>query len=570
MAFAVKDVLNRSGRNVFLVAALVFTILVLVTLFWSLARKDIEDGVYRIVVETGDGTAHGSGFKVAEPGIVITNNHVIDGARRIQVAFMANGQASFVGARVLWYNSDKDLAILRTDQPLPGRTVELAGVGTEELSKTESVTAVGFPGIADRVARGLERGVFDPATRDRTFLDPTLSSGTIQRLVPTVQRLTIQHSANINGGNSGGPLFDACNRVVGVNTLGTRSTVGARDIYNALVNAGQVTVNDPGDLEFAVHIREVLLGLSEKEIPVSVTPGRCRGGLDVYELTAIGSSMALAFTSIVFAGFYWRKDARGAGQGDYGPDPDVEIDAGFPAAPPPPASSASSAADVMLYDAASGRTHSLARFDSELRGAGVVLGRAGGDATIVIDDPSVSRRHARIRYHGNDMVVHDDGSTNGTRLDGVVVTRTQGQFLRPGSVLHLGNAELSAERGQASPPPAAAGGGRRKWLLSGFDLHGTTIQHTVAESGPAKGAELNVICTIGRSADSDIVIDDDSVSRRHAQIGMNRHGELSIIDLDSSNGTFVDRKQVGSVPVQIRNAKILTFGRTELTISLQS
>ncbi len=567
MAFAVKDMLNRSGRNVFLVATLVFTILALITLFWSLAREDIEDGVYRIVVTTDDGMGHGSGFKVAEPGIVITNNHVIDGATRIQVAFMAEGQGSFVEARVLWYNSDKDLAILRTNAPLPGKTVELAGVGTAELSKTESVTAVGFPGIADRVARGLERGVFDPATRDRTLLDPTVSSGTIQRLVPTVQRLTIQHSANINGGNSGGPLFDACNRVVGVNTLGTRSTVGARDIYNALVNAGQVTVNDPGDLEFAVHVREVLLGLSEKEIPVSVTPGRCRGGLDVYELTAIGSSMALAFMSVVFAGFYWRKDAGGAGQGAFVPDPDLEIDTDFPVDATPPAALA---ADILLHDVAGGRTHSLARFDTELRGAGVVLGRAGGDATIVIDDPSVSRRHARIRYHGNDMVVHDDGSTNGTRLDGAVVTRTQGQFLRPGSVLHLGNAELSVEPGEINRRAGSTTAGKRKWLLSGFDLRGTTIQHTVAESGPAKGSELNVICTIGRSADSDIVIDDDSVSRRHAQIGMNRHGELSIIDLGSSNGTFVDHKQVGSVPVQIRNAKILSFGRTELTISLQS
>ena len=567
MAFAVKDMLSRSGRNVFLVSTLVFTILVLVTLFWSLARRDIEDGVYRIVVTTGDGTSSGSGFKVAEPGIVITNNHVIEGAKRIQIAFMADGQASFVEARVLWYNSDKDLAILRTNQTLPGRTVELAGIGIEELSKTETVTAVGFPGIADRVARGLERGVFDQATRDRTFLDPTLSSGTIQRLVPTVQRLTIQHSANINGGNSGGPLFDACNRVIGVNTLGTRSTVGARDIYNALVNAGQVTVNDPGDLEFAVHIREVLLGLSEKEIPVSVTPGRCRSGLDVYELTAIGSSMALAFTSIVFAGFYWRKDAGGTGQRAFIPDPDIEFDNEFPVATTPPASPA---ADVVLYDAAGGRTHSLAQFDTELRGAGVLLGRAGGDATIVIDDQSVSRRHARIRYHGNELVVHDDGSTNGTRLDSVVVTRTQGQFLRPGSVLHLGNAEVSVDSGEINRPEAAAGAGKRKWLLSRFDLRGTTIQHTIVESAPAKGSELNVICTIGRGQDSDIVIDDDSVSRRHAQIGMNRQGELSIIDLGSSNGTFIDNKQVGSVPVKLRNKKILSFGRTELTISLQS
>lgn len=563
MALLVKDMLSRRGRNVFLVVTLVFTILALAMLYWSLASKNIEDGVYRIIVSSGSGMGHGSGFKVAEPGILVTNNHVIEGAERIQVAFMEDGQARFVDARILWYNSDKDLAILQTSDRLPGGTVELAGIGTAELTKTESVTAIGFPAIADRVARGLERGVFDQATREQTLLDPTVSSGTIQRLVPTVQRLTIQHSANINSGNSGGPLFDTCDRVVGVNTLGTRSTVGARDLYNALINAGQLTINDPGDLEFAVHVREVLLGLNEKEIPVSVTPGRCRGGLDVYELTAIGSSMALAFISVLLTGYYWRKDAAGLGTEELLGDMQTElhVDEMQPASP---------AAGIQLNDVTSGRIHTLSQFDAELRGAGVVLGRAGGDATVAIDDPSVSRKHARIRYHGNDLVLHDDGSTNGTRLDGTVVTRTQGQFLRPGSVLQLGNAELLVERGQSRRSGDATGAGKRTWLLSGFDLNGTTIQHTVVEAGPARSADLNVICTIGRSADSDITIDDDSVSRRHAQIGMNRHGELSIVDLGSANGTFVDHKQVGSVPVQIRNAKLLSFGRTELRISLQS
>lgn len=563
MVFEIKGMLSRSGRNICLVATLVFTVLALTALIWSLAGKDIEDGVYRIVVSSSDSLGHGSGFKVAEPGILVTNHHVIEGAERIQVAFMEKGQTRSVDARILWYNSDKDLAILRTNQPLPGKSVELAGIGIDELSKTESVRAVGFPGIADRVARGLERGVFDQATRDQTLLDPTVSSGTIQRLVPTVQRLTIQHSANINGGNSGGPLFDACNRVVGVNTLGTRSTVGARDIYNALVNAGQVTVNDPGDLEFAVHVREVLLGLSEKEIPVSVTPGRCRGGLDVYELTTIGSSMALALMSVLFAGFYWRKQSAAPENGELTGHMETHL---HPAERP----LTSSAAGICLYDVAGDLTHSLARFDAELRGPGVLLGRTGGDAAIVIDDPSVSRRHARIRYHGDDLVVHDDGSTNGTRVDGSAVTRTQGQFLRPGSVLHLGNAEFSVKRGQDNRSGGDVAAGMRTWMLSGFDLRGTTIQHTIAEAGPAQNSDLNVVCTIGRSADSDIVIDDDSVSRRHAQIGMDRHGELSIIDLGSSNGTFVDKKQVGSAPVQIRNAKILSFGRTELRISSRS
>lgn len=564
MVFDVRQILNESGRNVFMVAALVFTLLALITLYLSLARKNVEDGVYRIMVSSDAGWGHGSGFKVADPGILVTNNHVIDGAKRIQVAFMEDGKAKFLDARIVWYNSDKDLAILRTEEPLPGKVQELAGIGTSELAKTESVTAIGFPAIADRVAREMERGVLDTGNRDQTFLDPTVSSGTIQRLVPTVQRLTIQHSANINSGNSGGPLFDRCNRVVGVNTLGTRSTVGASDIFNALTRSGRVTVDDPGDLEFAVHVREVLLGLNEKEISASVTPGVCRGGLDVYELTAIGSSTALAFMSVLFAGVYWRNHSSRTEQGvAFADDIDTELqisDTPIPA----------EKVDIVLRDAVSGHVYSMARHDADLGGAGVVLGRPGGAATILIDDASVSRRHARIRYHGDNLVVHDEGSTNGTRLDGAVVTRTQGQILSPGSVLRLGSMELMVEQGQTNQSGSTIGFGKRRWLLSGFDLKGTTIQYTVTEGTPAKGVDLSPVCTIGRNAESDVVIDDESVSRRHAQIGMNSRGVLSIVDLGSSNGTFVDGQRVGATAVEIKNAKILTFGQTELTISLQS
>lgn len=564
MVFDVRQILNKNGRNVFMVATLVFTVLAFATLYFSLARKDVEDGVYRIIVSSDGSLGHGSGFKVAEPGILVTNNHVIDGAKRIQVAFMEDGKARFIDARIAWYNSDKDLAILRTNEPLPGKVLELAGIGTTELAKTESVTAIGFPAIADRVARELERGILDIGNRDQTFLDPTVSSGTIQRLVPTVQRLTIQHSANINSGNSGGPLFDSCNRVVGVNTLGTRSTVGASDIFNALTRTGQLTINDPGDLEFAVHIREVLLGLNEKEISASITPGLCRGGLDVYELTAIGSSTALALMSVLFAGMYWRRLGPALGQGEpIAGDIETELQTADIPIPTP-------TVDILLRDAISGHVYSMARHDADLAGEGVILGRSGGDATILIDDASVSRRHARIRYHGDDLVVHDEGSTNGTRLDGAVVTPTQGRVLRPGSILKLGNLELMVEHGQSNQPGGTVGVRKRRWLLSGFDLKGTTIQHTVSEAAPAKGVGLNAVCTIGRSSESDIVIDDESVSRRHAQIGMDSHGVLSIVDLGSSNGTFVDGQRVGAAPVEIRKAKILTFGQTELTISLQS
>lgn len=528
-------------------------------LYASLAQKNIEDGVYRIMTNRG----HGSGFKVAEPGIVVTNNHVIEGAKQIHVAYMDEGKARSVGARIVWFSSDKDLAILRTDEALPGSVVELADIDTAELAKTEAVTAIGFPGIADRVAMEMEQGLLDQSSSEHTFLDPTVSSGTIQRLVPTIQRLVIQHSANINSGNSGGPLFDACNRVIGVNTMGTISTVGAADILNAITGSGRMKIDDPGDLEFAVHVREVLLGLREKNIHASVTPGRCRASLDVYELSAVGSSAVLAFAAILLAGFHWRNMGGFPIATSSLQDPGTELFANIADVVP-------QAISYRLIESRSGISHSLDSFDDEMNSSGVVLGRPGGGAHVIINDASTSRRHARIRWHGDDLVIHDEGSTNGTKVDGKSVTQAKGQLIKDGSIISLGGVDIAVERVVRGAAQSSLASGKRKWLLSGFDLQGATIQHEIVEIAPAQEAGLNVICTVGRGAECDIVINDDSVSRKQAQIGMDRNAQLAIIDLGSSNGTLVDHLAVGNTPVPIATAKRITFGRTELAISLQS
>ena len=69
------------------------------------------------------------------------------------------------------------------------------------------------------------------------------------------------------------------------------------------------------------------------------------------------------------------------------------------------------------------------------------------------------------------------------------------------------------------------------------------------------------VTVIGRSTDADIVLDDAGVSRRHAEVHL-IDGRARVIDLGSTNGTFVDGEKV---PVAtLREGSVITIGRTRI------
>jgi adenylate cyclase len=67
--------------------------------------------------------------------------------------------------------------------------------------------------------------------------------------------------------------------------------------------------------------------------------------------------------------------------------------------------------------------------------------------------------------------------------------------------------------------------------------------------------------TLGRAPDNQIVIDDTSISRKHAMLQRLENGHIFLVDLGSSNGTFVNERRV-SVPVTLRPDDRITFGAT--------
>ena len=79
----------------------------------------------------------------------------------------------------------------------------------------------------------------------------------------------------------------------------------------------------------------------------------------------------------------------------------------------------------------------------ELVSPSLLLGR-GGDCDIVLDDPQVSRHHARLKWEADNWFVEDLGSTNGTQVNGIPVTG-QRNLLNPGGILSLGGVTFKLE-----------------------------------------------------------------------------------------------------------------------------
>jgi len=141
----------------------------------------------------------GSGFVWSSEGIIVTNNHVVEGASRITVNFSDGTQ---VPARLIGVDPDSDVAVLRVD----AKNLLAAPIGTSsDLLIGETVIAVGNPfGLSGTVTTGvvsaLGRSV-PSKEAGRTFTD------------------FIQTDASINPGNSGGPLLNIEGRVIGINTM---------------------------------------------------------------------------------------------------------------------------------------------------------------------------------------------------------------------------------------------------------------------------------------------------------------------------------------------------------------
>ncbi len=148
----------------------------------------------------GDDLARGTGVIMVESGIILTNLHVVAGAKRVHVTF-ADGLVS--EAQVIGTRPEHDHAVLQAKQ-LPDDIVPATMRSTAGLRPGDEVLAVGYPfGIGPSASSGVISGL------RREYVSP---QG--RRLLTNL----IQFDAAVNPGNSGGPLVTSEGEVIGIVT----------------------------------------------------------------------------------------------------------------------------------------------------------------------------------------------------------------------------------------------------------------------------------------------------------------------------------------------------------------
>ncbi|KAG8384828.1 hypothetical protein BUALT_Bualt04G0158900 [Buddleja alternifolia] len=203
----------------------------------NLASK--QDAFTLDVFEVPQGS--GSGFVWDAQGHIVTNYHVIRGASDLKVTL---ADQSVYDAKVVGFDQDKDVAVLRIDAPKDKLRPIPIGVSAD-LLVGQKVYAIGNPfGLDHTLTTGVIRFKFYFSGLRRE-----ISSAATGRPIQDV----IQTDAAINPGNSGGPLLDSSGNLIGINTAiyspsGASSGVGfsipvdtVGGIVDQLVKFGKVT-----------------------------------------------------------------------------------------------------------------------------------------------------------------------------------------------------------------------------------------------------------------------------------------------------------------------------------------
>jgi serine protease Do len=222
--------------------------------------EDDKDGVARKV------SSLGSGFVIDPAGLVVTNNHVIEGADEIIINFTDGTKLKVV--KILGHDPKTDLALLQVEPKKPLKAVSFGDSASMRVG--DWVMAIGNPfGLGGSVTVG----IISATKRD-------INAGPYDDFLQT--------DAAINRGNSGGPLFNMQGQVIGVNTAIISPTGGSIGIGFAVPSNTALQVLDQlkhyGETRrgwLGVHVQNVTedvaasLGLQEPKgaLVAKVSPG---------------------------------------------------------------------------------------------------------------------------------------------------------------------------------------------------------------------------------------------------------------------------------------------------------
>lgn len=334
---------------------------------------------------------------------------------------------------------------------------------SEPLQAGEPIYVLGYPGAA----------TFAKVFEESSQQEPTLTAGLVsaKRMLKEGWE-AVQIDASIQPGNSGGPVLDKQGRVVGIAAFQVGDTEGS-ERANFIVPIGVVreflqraNVN-PAESMASQLYREALHDVERQHYKAALEKleqvEALRAGVPaVYELRQRAQLGILEGRDRTPHPYRWAFLAGGMGALT------LFVGAGVVVAqrrrPKPVAPALPSAPHLLTLSPADPPTQmqtdpptvvgsALPQFQLTLLNSagtsrtvlvpttGLTIGRSADNA-LVIDDPLVSRHHARLAYELGELVVYDLGSTNGTSVNGYRIMR---QALKAGDVVQIGDTRLQVE-----------------------------------------------------------------------------------------------------------------------------
>lgn len=206
----------------------------------------------------------------------------------------------------------------------------------------------------------------------------------------------------------------------------------------------------------------------------------------------------------------------------------------------------------------------------------ISLGRAT-TCDIVLASTNVSRNHASLYLQGDALVITDEGSANGVRVDETLITGPT--LVNESNRISLSEFTLVIQRAAAPSKPIAERIHAPEDEDTALEPHSdqalasaTSRLSLVGRGGAYARTSFPLqkpLITVGRDEKSDIALEDPSISRQHAQIRLSQPPtSFTLVDLRSANGTFVDGQKVKRC--QVGDAEIIRFGDLAFKVVLDS
>ena len=393
---------------------------------WGEGLAHVEKATVLLATADKDGEflGHGTGFLITDQGHFVTNEHVIDGAE--QIAAFGVGLPKGVRARVVWADKNLDLAIVKTDEDVS--LLQPVTLFSRAAPQAIDVYSYGYPGT-----QFLHMRTFSEVNLEGP---PTTTKGIISRSFDSSENgLLIQHSSEIRGGNSGGPLVNRCGQAVGINTFVGSANEEAKDY-------------------FAVSSTELIQKVGSR-IPGMMLSDQC-GDVSIDERRSEGGLMAVASDkpsdtdtqSLLVAIAFLFSLAVIAINVQRSPTKYTDVGGGRGLIDSPRSVSVGTSALLKLsgFDQ-HGKPLSLSINEgSVLERRGYVLGRSMSFSDLAINHQRLSRAHVWITQEKGFVLAADLNSTNGTFLNGKKLRSFETSVIAPGDELRLADIVLAVSK----------------------------------------------------------------------------------------------------------------------------